>query len=178
VPSDSSIRWPSIRSWLLLFAFCLVTLALCLLPFALLSASQFNTQRGTVTFADGTVVPVELATTPETQQRGLMFRKSLGDREGMLFVFETPDFRPFWMQNCLIPLDIIWVDASSSIASIAESVPPCKLPNCDPPCASNACPLYSPQPGTKAKYVVEVQAGFAKTHKLAIGQKIKIEGLK
>jgi uncharacterized protein len=178
VPSVSSIRWPSIRSWLLLFVFCLVVFAFCLLPFALLSASQVNTPRAKVTFADGTVVTVELATTPETQQRGLMFRKSLGEREGMLFVFETPDFRPFWMQNCLIPLDIIWVDASSAVASIAESVPPCKLPNCEPPCASNNCPLYPPRPGTKAKYVVEVQAGFAKAHKVETGQKISIEGLK
>ncbi|HEX7780288.1 MAG TPA: DUF192 domain-containing protein, partial [Vicinamibacterales bacterium] len=62
------------------------------------SASQFATPRGKVTFGDGTVVTVELATTSEAQQRGLMFRKSLSDREGMLFVFATPDFRPFWMQ--------------------------------------------------------------------------------
>ena len=171
MPSMPGLRWrASINSWLLFFAFCL-------LPAALSSASQFNTPRGKVTFADGTVVSVELATTQATQQRGLMFRKELAERDGMLFVFDTPDFRPFWMQNCLIPLDIIWVDATSTVVSIAESVPPCKLPNCDPPCASNDCPQYPPRPGTKAKYVVEVQAGFAKAHQLAIGQKIKIEGL-
>ncbi|HYN08112.1 MAG TPA: DUF192 domain-containing protein [Vicinamibacterales bacterium] len=141
-------------------------------------ASQFATPRAKVTFGDGTVVTAELATTPAAQQRGLMFRKSLAEREGMLFVFETSDFRPFWMQNCLIALDIIWVDESSTIVSIGESVPPCKMAGCDPPCASNDCPTYPPRAGTKAKYVVEVQAGFSKAHKLAVGQKIKIEGLK
>lgn len=168
MPSPFSNRWPSVLPWLLSFAFCLLT-------FAFVSASQFATPRGKVTFGDGTVVTVELATTPEAQQRGLMFRKSLSDREGMLFVFPTPDFRPFWMQNCVIPLDIIWVDEASTIVSIAESVPPCRMPGCEPPCASNDCPLYPPRAGTKAKYVVEVQAGFSKAHKVAVGQKIKID---
>ena len=171
MPSNSRIRWPSNLPWLLFFAFCL-------LPSALTSASQFATPRGKVTFGDGTVVTVELATTTEAQQRGLMFRKSLAEREGMLFVFPSSDFRPFWMQNCLIGLDIIWIDESSNIVSIAESVPPCRMPGCDPPCASNDCPQYPPKAGTKAKYVVEVQAGFSKAHKVAAGQKIKIEGLK
>ena len=172
MPSKPDVRWrPSIHSWLLSFAFCLLT-------FALDSASQFATPRGKVTFGDGTVVTVELATTPDAQQRGLMFRKSLGEREGMLFVFATPDFRPFWMQNCVIPLDIIWVDEASTIVSMAESVPPCRMPGCEPPCASNDCPQYPPREGTKAKYVVEVQAGFSKAHKAAVGQKIKIEGVK
>jgi uncharacterized membrane protein (UPF0127 family) len=140
----------------------------------LTGAPQFATPRAKVTFTDGTVVTTELATTPATQQRGLMLRKSLAEREGMLFVFETPDFRPFWMQNCLIALDIIWVDESSTIVSIAESVPPCRMPGCEPPCASNECPTYPPRAGTNAKYVVEVQAGFSKAHKVAVGQKIKI----
>jgi uncharacterized protein len=156
----------------------LLVVALSLLPLALSADPQFATPRAKVTFTDGTAVTVELATTPAAQQRGLMFRKSLAEREGMLFVFDTSDFRAFWMQNCLIPLDIIWVDEASTIVSIAESVPPCKMPGCDPPCASNDCPQYPPRTGTKSKYVVEVQAGFAKAHKLAVGQKIKIDGLK
>jgi uncharacterized membrane protein (UPF0127 family) len=162
----------------LTFALCLSALAFCFVPSALTEAFQFATPRAKVTFGDGTAVTTELARTPAEQQRGLMFRKSLAEREGMLFVFDTPDFRPFWMQNCVIPLDIIWVDESSTIASIAESVPPCKMAGCEPPCASNECPTYPPRAGTKAKYVVEVQAGFSKAHKVAVGQKIKIDGLK
>jgi uncharacterized membrane protein (UPF0127 family) len=165
---------------LLPFVLCLapVAFAFSLLPFDLSAASQFATPRAKVTFADSTTVTVELATTAEAQQRGLMFRKSLSDREGMLFVFDTSDFRPFWMQNCVIGLDIIWVDEGSTIVSIAENVPPCRMPGCEPPCASTECPQYPPRAGTKSKYVVEVQAGFAKAHKVSVGQKIKIDGLK
>jgi uncharacterized protein len=157
---------------------CLLLVVFCVLPSALTEAFQFATPRAKVSFSDGTVVTAELATTPAAQQRGLMFRKSLAEREGMVFVFETASAGAFWMQNCLIPLDIIWVDEAFTIASIAESVPPCKMPGCDPPCASNECPTYPPRAGTKAKYVVEVQAGFSKAHKVAVGQKIKIDGLK
>ncbi len=158
-------------------------LALCLLlgcwlPLALSATdSQVPTPRGKVIFGDGTVVTVELARTAAQQQRGLMFRQSLAERDGMLFIFDTSDFRPFWMQNCQIALDIIWVDEASTIVSIAESVPPCRMPGCNPPCASNECPQYPPRVGTKAKFVVEVQAGFSKAHKVAVGQKIKIDGV-
>jgi uncharacterized membrane protein (UPF0127 family) len=48
------------------------------------------------------------------------------------------------------------------------------MPGCQPPCASNDCPQYPPRTGTMSKYVVEVQAGFAKAHKVVVGQKIRI----
>ena len=64
----------------------------------------------TVTFAGGMQVQAEIVDTPETIERGLMFRTSLGPNEGMLFVFEQAGFYPFWMKNTLIPLDIIWID--------------------------------------------------------------------
>src|SRR5439155_8271948 len=48
---------------------------------------------------------VELALTPADQNRGLMFRQSLGTDEGMLFVFDQQSVHTFWMKNTLIPLD-------------------------------------------------------------------------
>lgn len=47
---------------------------------------------------------VEVADTPERQAQGLMFRKSLGEDEGMVFLFPTPTAGGFWMKNTLIPL--------------------------------------------------------------------------
>ena len=41
-----------------------------------------------------------------TQVRGLMYRESLGDNQGMLFISERPRRQSFWMRNTLIPLDI------------------------------------------------------------------------
>jgi len=50
---------------------------------------------------------VEIAATPEEQERGLMFRRSLGPDEGMIFPYAPPQEVGFWMRNTLIPLDII-----------------------------------------------------------------------
>jgi uncharacterized membrane protein (UPF0127 family) len=137
--------------------------------------AQWTSRRVSVGFPDGTTVRAELADTPAVRQRGLMFRRSLGPNEGMLFVFEQPGSYPFWMQNCLFPIDIIWLDADARVVSIAHAVPPCRLPGCDPPCGSFDCPTY-PHDG-QALYVVEVVAGFAKQHGVKVGDRVTIEGL-
>jgi uncharacterized membrane protein (UPF0127 family) len=130
------------------------------------SSGQRLRPTATVTFPAGVQVQAEIVDTPETIERGLMFRKSLGPNEGMLFVFEKAGFYSFWMKNTLIPLDIIWVDQRWRVVSIAESVPPCRA---DP------CPTYPPE--GDASYVVEVAAGFARTHRVARGDQLKVTGL-
>jgi uncharacterized membrane protein (UPF0127 family) len=95
-----------------------------------------------------------------------MYRESLGRNEGMLFVFEQSGFYPFWMKNTLIPLDIIWIDEDWRIVSIAESVPPCR---------AEPCPTYPP--AAQARYVVEVNAGFARRHGVARGDQLVVTGL-
>lgn len=127
------------------------------------------------TFVDGTAVALEVADTEATRNRGLMFRETLAENAGMLFVFERPGFYPFWMQNCRIALDILWLDESFRIVSMAESVPPCRLAGCEPPCASNECPSYAPRAGTTARYVIEVAPGFSQRHGVKVGQKVPVE---
>jgi len=122
---------------------------------------QWATPRGEVAFPDKTVVAVEIADTPELRQRGLMFREHLAPGEGMVFVFESVGFYPFWMKNTLIPLDMVWVGPDKRIVSIAHSVPPCKA---DP------CPSFSPT--GDALYVVEVVGGFARKHQLKPGDQL------
>ncbi len=126
-------------------------------------------------FPDHSTVRLEVADTEATRQRGLMFRRSLEPAAGMLFVFDEPGVHPFWMQNCLISIDIIWLDEEGRVADIAASVPPCRLPSCEPPCDSNACPTY-PHDG-RAKYVIEVVAGFADAHGLKAGDRVQLSGL-
>ena len=80
----------------------------------------------TVTTADGEVhnFTVELALTPAEQQRGMMDRQSLAPDRGMLFVYERPEYRSFWMKNTYIPLDIIYIGGDGRILSIeADTIP-------------------------------------------------------
>src|SRR5688500_8545456 len=68
-----------------------------------------------VVFPDGFVVRTEVAADDELRAQRLMFRDHLRPGTGMLFFFRTDDDYPFWMKNTLIPLDIIWIDASRKI---------------------------------------------------------------
>jgi len=139
------------------------------------AAPQWATPRIQAIFPDHATVQLEVADTEAKRQRGLMFRPSLEPGNGMLFVFDEPGSHPFWMQNCLISIDIIWLDEQGRVADVAASVPPCKLPGCTPPCDSNTCPTYSHK--GQAKYVIEVVAGFAEAHGLKAGDRVQLAGI-
>lgn len=70
---------------------------------------------------------VELAFTPEEQAKGLMHRTSLGEDEGMLFVYPTPVETAFWMKNTLISLDMIFIDEDGKIVRITANTRPLSL---------------------------------------------------
>lgn len=107
-----------------------------------------------VDLPDGTRINVELAITPEEQQKGLMFREELQENTGMLFIQSEPRLTAFWMKNTLIPLDIIFIDENSKIINVERAVP----------CEQTACVTYPSK--DKAKYVLEINAGESKTHNL------------
>ena len=71
----------------------------------------------------GEVFTIEVARTEEQRQRGLMFRKSLGAREGMFFIFETDQHLSFWMKNTEIPLSLAFLSSRGEILEIAEMKP-------------------------------------------------------
>ena len=93
---------------------------------------------------------MELARTSEEQALGLMFRESLPDDHGMLFLFPVEARRSFWMKNCRISLDILYFDEDLKLVSVAENAKPCR---------TTRCPSY-PSTGP-AKYVLELNAGKA-----------------
>jgi uncharacterized protein len=64
---------------------------------------------------------VEKAATLAEQERGLMFRRSLGPNQGMIFPYGPPQEVSFWMKNTLIPLDIIFVRSNGTIARITTA---------------------------------------------------------
>jgi len=119
--------------------------------------------RATVQFPNGHEVLAEIADTPERWQRGYMFRREVGKGEGMVFVFPEASFRPFWMKNTLVPLDIIWMDEDRKVLHIEANTPPCKA---DP------CPSYGPL--RKASTVLEVRGGTAAAEGLKVGDHLQI----
>jgi uncharacterized membrane protein (UPF0127 family) len=66
---------------------------------------------------------VEVADTQETRARGLMFRKSLPENAGMLFVFDRDGQQSFWMENTEIPLSIAYLSRSGEIREIHDMTP-------------------------------------------------------
>jgi uncharacterized membrane protein (UPF0127 family) len=67
---------------------------------------------------------VEIADTPKTQERGLMFRRRLAADRGMLFDFKTAQPVTFWMKNTYIPLDMVFIGSDGRIVSIARNATP------------------------------------------------------
>ena len=64
---------------------------------------------------------VEVAASPEQQERGLMFVKSLAANRGMVFPYDPPEDVSFWMKNTLIPLDMLFIRADGTIARIVTA---------------------------------------------------------
>jgi uncharacterized membrane protein (UPF0127 family) len=104
------------------------------------------------------VLTVELAKTPDAQQKGLSGRLSLPNDQGMLFVFDHEDYWGFWMIDMNFPLDIIWFNSSRAVIFIERDLSPCSPQN---------CPVFTPN--LKAMYVLEVNAGFVTAHEITAG---------
>jgi uncharacterized membrane protein (UPF0127 family) len=109
--------------------FCLLILIGAILPVACTggaddgpSAGRINLPRQTLQIAERQL-EVEVASTPESLARGLMYRKSLGADEGMLFVLGRPQRASFWMKNTRIPLSIAYLDSEMTIVEIHDLKP-------------------------------------------------------
>lgn len=66
---------------------------------------------------------VEIADTPEKQEKGLMGRKSLPEDQGMLFIYDEPQDLSYWMKNTFISLDIIFIDDDMEVVSVKQGQP-------------------------------------------------------
>jgi hypothetical protein len=90
---------------------------------------------------------VELADDAAERARGLMFRESLPSSAGMLFVYEAPRRASFWMENTLIPLDMIFMDATGTVTRVHENAIP-----------GDRTPIAG---GDGVRFVLEINGGLA-----------------
>jgi uncharacterized protein len=113
--------------------------------------------------ANNQVIKLEVAKTPKEQATGLMYRTFLDDNRGMLFEFRPAQKLKFWMKNCKIPLDIIFLRNGVVIAIAAKA----------PPCTADPCPNHAPpQP---IDQVIEIRGSRATELGIKTGDQIKIK---
>ncbi|WGD33833.1 DUF192 domain-containing protein [Olleya sp. YS] len=104
------------------------------------------------------VFNIEIAKTDYDIQTGLMYRDSMKDNQGMLFVFNDVRERSFYMKNTRIPLDLIFFDHNKRIVSFQENAKPMD---------ESSLPSNTP-----AQFVLEVNAGTAQKLLLDVGDKM------
>lgn len=108
-----------------------------------------------------TQLDIEIADTEYETQTGLMYRESMKDSQGMLFVFKDETEHSFYMKNTQFSLDIIYIDANLKIASFQKNTTPFdekSLPS-----------------GVPVQYVLEVKGGLADTWGLQVGDQIEFK---
>lgn len=106
---------------------------------------------------------IEIADDEYQTQTGLMYRKSMKNSQGMLFIFPDSQYRYFYMRNTEIPLDIIYIDKNLTIVSIQKNAKPFD---------ETSLPSEGP-----AKYVLEINGGLSTTWNLEKGDKIEFSKL-
>ncbi|TAE95645.1 MAG: DUF192 domain-containing protein [Oscillatoriales cyanobacterium] len=139
-----------------------VTGILALQPTLTASQSQVLPVSAKAKIADR-LIKLELATTPEQQTMGLMYRTFLPDDKGMLFKFKTRQKVKFWMKNCKISLDMIFMQ-NEIVTAIQPAAPPCN---------TDSCPTYGPD--TMVDRVIELRGRRATELGVKVGDRITIK---
>lgn len=103
---------------------------------------------------------VELADTDATRAQGLMHRDRLARSAGMLFIFERPDTRSFWMRNTLIPLDMLFIDPSGRVVHIHHEA----IPLDETPISSRSSDVLM---------VLEINGGLSRSMGIAEGSEMR-----
>ncbi len=114
---------------------------------------------------NGISFQVEVADTASKRSKGLGGRSGLGEKEGMLFVFDNADKHPFWMKGLSFPLDFIWI-RDNKVVDTTENIPPQAAGQPD-----SELPIYSSK--VNADRVLEVNAGTVKKFNIKVGDEIK-----
>ena len=131
------------------------------------AAGAAGFDRGTATVASPSgakrvVLQVEIARTRAQREQGLMGRRTLGARAGMVFLYPEPHRGSFWMKDTLIPLDIAFYDGRGRILRILTMQP----------CRRDPCTLYDPNVAFRG--ALEVRAGSFRRWGVRAGDRIAV----
>ena len=107
----------------------------------------------------GVTIDIEIADDDASREQGLMYRTTMREEQGMLFVFFEDGFKSFWMKNTVLPLDIMFLNANNEITTIHRNTTPF---------SEQEYPSSGP-----ARYVIEVVGGFADRHNIRVGNTIQ-----
>lgn len=129
-------------------------------PHPLTETVSFSKEQAEIKTTSGTQkYNIEVAETEKQLERGLMYRTSLAESEGMLFVFPNEQSVYMWMKNTFIPLDMLFIDGSGKIVNIKQRATP------------NSLEVISAG-STPVKAVLELKGGTAEKHKIAVGDNV------
>lgn len=103
-------------------------------------------------------IDVEIASTDVDKARGLMYRSSMEENQGMLFLMDREEIQSFYMRNTIIPLDIIYVNSKFEIVDIYKNT---KILD------ETSLPSKAP-----ARYIVEINGGLCDKFNIKEGDKI------
>lgn len=116
---------------------------------------------------DGDIVggelTLEVAKTMDEKKVGLSDRETLEENNGMVFVFDTEGFHPFWMRKTPFSLDFVYLNKEGIIVDVKSG----------DPCTEDPCTIYLPS--KPAMYVIEIPKGNADKLNMVVGNKVEIE---
>ncbi len=138
----------------------LLPIAILIVVFAVIIFWLSKTKYTSHVFVGGKGFSVEVSDTQELLEKGLSGHSPLSSDEGMLFVFQKPNFYGFWMKEMNFPIDIIWISSDLKINTIEKSLSPSSYPKI----------FY---PVGKSLYVLEISAGQSETLGLKVGDSLK-----
>jgi len=160
---DSRMTTTTSASLFLVAAFCLgLPLASCAGKKEATDSPNPKLATATITVGSARVV-AEIARTEVERERGLMFRKSLADGEGMLFIFDKDEQLAFWMKNTLIPLSLAYVASDGTIRQIVDLQPES---------------LASVQAERSVRYALEVPRGWFDRAGVRVGDRADFGSLR
>jgi uncharacterized membrane protein (UPF0127 family) len=103
-------------------------------------------------------IRTEVARTDRQMQIGMMFRREMGTHEGMLFVYDSPAIRCFWMKNTLLPLSIAFIADDGSIVDLADMEPLSERSHCS---------------NKPVRFALEMNQGWFDKRRIGVGFKLK-----